>query len=194
MSTVPLPEEVDHDAMLMEAVQKQDRDCFSELVSRNDRWVRGVVYSVLTDPNLLDDVMQKVWLAVWQRCCTLDDVRRWRHWLYRMARNAAIDAGRKKQRQRSLRQRFTHEIRGRGKQTPRDPRKTASVKEQHNRVLNAIEVMPAIYKEPFVLRHMEGWSYKEIAETLELPVDTVGTRLVRARRLLQDTLSEVELG
>jgi RNA polymerase sigma-70 factor (ECF subfamily) len=49
--------------------------------------------------------------------------------------------------------------------------------------------MPAIYREPFVLRHLEDWSYRQIAETLDLPVDTVGTRLVRARRMLQETLS-----
>jgi RNA polymerase sigma-70 factor (ECF subfamily) len=55
-------------------------------------------------------------------------------------------------------------------------------------VLEAIRALPALYREPFVLRHLQGWSYRQIAETMGLPVDTVETRLVRARRLLREAL------
>ena len=56
------------------------------------------------------------------------------------------------------------------------------------------ELLPAIYREPFVLRHLEDWSYAEIGEVLGLSVDTVETRLVRARRLLREMLQgKVEL-
>lgn len=191
---VPLAEEIDQDQLLVEAIQAKDPDALGEFIPRNERWVRGVVYSVIGNADVLDDVMQKVWLAIWQRSHTLEDPRRWRHWVYRMARNAAIDAGRKKKRQRNLWQRLTGEVMGRGGSgTPSiDPRRSATVKEEHDRVLNAIETMPSIYKEPFVLRHLEGWTYRQIAEALGLPVDTVGTRLVRARRLLQETLTGVE--
>ena len=191
---IPLAQETDLDQQLIEAVQAGDGQSLADLIARNERWVRGVVYSALGDPNVLDDVMQKVWMTVWQRAGTLEDPRRWRYWLYRMARNAAIDLGRKKKRRRNLWQRLSHEMLGRGQTVGAsdepDPRRSASVKEQHQRVLNAIEGMPSLYREPFVLRHLEGWSYKRIAETLDLPVDTVGTRLVRARRLLQDALGE----
>jgi RNA polymerase sigma-70 factor (ECF subfamily) len=62
-------------------------------------------------------------------------------------------------------------------------------KEQHDAVLAAIEDLPELYREPFVLKHVEGWSYAEIADVLGLPPDTVETRLVRARRLLREKLS-----
>jgi len=192
---LPLPIERDLDQDLFEAVQSGDAESLAELIQRNERWVRGVVYAAISDGHAVDDVMQRVWLNVWQRCRTLEDLRSWRHWLYRMAHNAAIDFGRKKMRRRNLWQRLSHEMMGRGQVGGEpDPKHAASVNEQHQQVLNAIEGMPAIYREPFVLRHLEGWSYRQISETLSLPVDTVGTRLVRARRLLQDTLSDVELG
>lgn len=60
--------------------------------------------------------------------------------------------------------------------------------ERYDQVLKAIEAIPALYREPFVLRHLEGASYQEIAELLDMPIDTVGTRLVRARKLLKDQL------
>lgn len=187
---IPLPQEVDQDQDLLQAVAAGDAQALTEFIQRNDRWVRGVVYAAISDAGVLDDVMQKVWLSVWQRLGTLEDMRRWRHWLYRMARNAAIDFGRKKQRRRNLFRRITHEaMGGAGPRAAIDPARHLAVREEHQRVLAAVQAMPAIYKEPFVLRHLEGWSYKRIAQTLDLPVDTVGTRLVRARRLLQETLS-----
>ena len=60
-------------------------------------------------------------------------------------------------------------------------------------MLAAINGLPALYREPFVLRHMNGWGYQQIAEVMDLPVDTVETRLVRARRLLREALKD-ELG
>jgi RNA polymerase sigma-70 factor (ECF subfamily) len=60
--------------------------------------------------------------------------------------------------------------------------------EEHRTVLAAIEALPALYREPFVLRHVSGLSYKEIAEVMAMPVDSIETRLVRARRLLREAL------
>ena len=41
-----------------------------------------------------------------------------------------------------------------------------AVGELHATVLSAIEALPAIYREPFVLRHVNGWSYQEIADAM----------------------------
>jgi RNA polymerase sigma-70 factor (ECF subfamily) len=56
-------------------------------------------------------------------------------------------------------------------------------------MLEAIAALPELYREPFVLKHLEDMSYKQIGELLDLPPDTVETRLVRARRLLRDRLA-----
>ncbi|MEZ6082836.1 MAG: sigma-70 family RNA polymerase sigma factor [Phycisphaerae bacterium] len=64
------------------------------MLRRHDRWVRGVVYGVLGSNDLIDDVVQQVWTTVWEKIADLRDTSRWRVWLYRLARNAAVDAGR----------------------------------------------------------------------------------------------------
>ena len=56
-------------------------------------------------------------------------------------------------------------------------------------MMAVIEKLPVLYREPFVLRHLNGWSYREIADVLDMPVDSVETRLVRARRMLRNSLS-----
>jgi len=202
---MPKPEQQsDLDVMLIDAIRQGDADALNELILRHDRLVRGVVYGVLGQADELDDVVQKVWLTVWRRVETLDDSRRWKSWLYRMSRNAALDAGRKKQRRKGLWDKLKTMAAGgdaagqngqvegtsqhvsgtTGQSYGQDPYRVAMMKEEHEIALRAIEGILAIYREPFVMRHLDGLTYQEIAERLELPVDTVGTRLVRARRML----------
>ena len=76
------------------------------------------------------------------------------------------------------------------KSSDQTPDGTLVSDEQHGEVLNAILALPALYREPFVLRHLNGWTYREIADVMGMPVDSVETRLVRARRLLRESLKD----
>lgn len=174
----------DGDHELIAAAQKGERRALDAFVRRHDRWVRNVVYATSGDPASVDDIVQRVWATVWQQIGTLVDPARWRGWLYRMAKNAAIDVGIKHARERKSRRAFSDDAPGRGA----DPAKRLMIAEEHRRVLAAIDALPPIYREPFILRHLEDWSYAQIGEALGLPVDTVETRLVRARRHLRSAL------
>lgn len=187
MAPMTAGQEIDPEIPVFEAIQRGDDYAFRELLRRQDRWVRGVVFGVLGRPDRIDDVTQKVWTQVWKRSRELRDVSHWKPWLYRLARNAAIDAGRKGTRQRRFLDRFRGERRNRPATDP--PADTTLARdEQHRCVLDVISSLPAMYREPFTLRHLEDWSYAQIGELLNLPVDTVETRLVRARRLLREKL------
>ena len=63
----------------------------------------------------------------------------------------------------------------------------------------ALEELPVEYREAIVLRELEGLSYKEIADVADVPIGTVMSRLARARKRLQQSLTgpmrkEVQLG
>lgn len=180
----------DHE--LIAAAQRGERAALDVFVRRHQGWVRHVVYATLGSTTVLDDVVQHVWTIVWQQVGTLVDPRRWRGWLCTLARNAAIDAGQKSARDR--RRRSGMDRLDRAASPEGDPAAAAVGEEEHQRVLHAIRALPLIYREPFVLRHVQDWSYAEIAEALDLPVDTVETRLVRARRLLRAALNAGETG
>lgn len=64
------------------------------------------------------------------------------------------------------------------------------------KVLEAVDHLPPEFREALVLSDMEGLSYAEIAESLQVPIGTVKSRLFRARRLLQNQLYDhaVEMG
>jgi RNA polymerase sigma-70 factor (ECF subfamily) len=185
--TMAVPADFDPETPVIEAVRQGDAYAFEELVRRHDRWVRGVIYGVLGNRDAVDDVAQQAWANAWKRISDLRDPQRWRPWLYRLARNAAIDAGRDATRRRPFSQSVEAEpVAGPKNAAPGD---AAMRLEQKQVILDAIQSLPALYREPFVLRHLQDWSYREIAETMDIPVDTVETRLVRARRLLREALA-----
>lgn len=184
--------EYDPHRPVMEAIQAGDAHAMAEFMRTQGRWVRAVAYGVLGRTGDLDDVCQRVWIQVWRQARRLDDPARWRSWVYRIVRNAATDAARAGQRRKRL---------GGLSGTDADvlaatpapvhtsPERSVLADEEHRAILEAIGRLPEIYREPFVLKHVEGWSYAEIGELLGLPPDTVETRLVRARRLLREKLA-----
>lgn len=184
--TRALPEKVDAELPVVQAILAGDRGAFEGFVRRQSQWVRSVIFGVLGDAQRLDDVSQQVWTAAWQQFGMLKEVQRWRSWLYRLARNAAMDAGREVTRRRKL-ARAVQEAWA-GAQDNHSPHHQAVTREQREALMQALQALPALYREPFVLRHLQGWTYQEIADLLSMPVDTVETRLVRARRHLREAL------
>ncbi len=172
---------------LVTGAQQGDRVAADRLVREHESWVRSAIYAATGRPELVDDIAQQVWMRVWQRLDTLENPRQLRAWLYTIARNTAIDYGASHRRQQGFAERMGAE--GRRTQPPAaEPAGTVANAEVRELVLRAVRSLPAIYREPFVLRHLEGWSYQEIGDVLGLTVDTVETRLVRARRLLREML------
>lgn len=171
---------------LVSDAQRGDRAAADRLVREHDSWVRSVIYGVSGRPQYVDDIAQQVWTQVWERLSSLQEPGRLRSWLYSVARNAAIDYGEAQNRRRAASIDDVGETLG----DRRDAGPVASVASEELRqvLLRAIEALPALYREPFVLRHLEDWSYAEIGKLLGLPEETVETRLVRARRLLREFL------
>lgn len=175
----------DSEQPVIEAIQQGDHYAFKELLRRHDRWVRGIVFGVLGQNDQVDDVTQQVWTSVWEKISDLRDTSRWRIWLYRLARNAAVDAGRNTTKHRERTTGLPEHVIDKA---DRDPGAQWGADERRDAMKQAIEALPALYREPLTLKHLEGWTYREIAEVLDAPVDTIETRLVRARRMLRKAL------
>lgn len=188
--TRAVAEHADPELPVVQAILQGDQSAFEDFVRRHQRWVRGVVYGVLGDSETLDDVTQQVWSSVWRQLSTLNDPARWRSWLYRLARNAAMDVGREASRRKRMHRGLVEHLQSKPRTAPRSD-DTAG--ERYGMVLEALRSLPGLYREPFVLRHLEGWSYQQIADVLCMPVDTVETRLVRARRHLREALQHQDV-
>jgi RNA polymerase sigma factor (sigma-70 family) len=132
-------------------------------------------------------VLQEICIKVIRKIGTLKQQESFRPWVACLARREAL-------RWRNLNMRRGISLDHENAEEPPDP-KALSVDEQlaedeeRAQVLDAIAQLPRKYKEVLLLYH-SGQTYKQIAETLELTMTTVQIRIVRARRMIMDTINE----
>ena len=129
------------------------------------------------------DVTQQVFLQTFRKIGQFSGQSQIGTWIYRVAVNEALQYLRrsKRSRERMLEQ----------EPTDRSPDSYQNVDDKEL-LEHALGLLDPELRSAFLLREVEGLSYSEIAETLEIPEGTVGSRLNRARRELKQHL--IELG
>jgi RNA polymerase sigma-70 factor (ECF subfamily) len=177
-----------------------DREVFSMLVKRYEREVFGYLKRYLGDQQLAEDVFQATFITVYRKAEQFEAGRAFRPWLYTIATNKAIDAQRAKKRSRlrSLDADLSHS--GNSSQSNGRPSSmleqlvdvSADVQgesarsETRQEVRDAMEELNDISKQVIHLVYFQGMKYSEAAETLDIPIGTVRSRLHMAIRKLQE--------
>jgi len=137
--------------------------------------------------HVAEDAAQETFIQAWLKLKSYRPQSSLKTWLYRIAVNTAIDMLRKEKRI------LPSEIDDLNlRDSNPGPETLAANSEQTEMVQEAVLALPDASRAVLVLREFEGLSYKEIAESLEIPVGTVMSRLNYARKLLREKL-EVKL-
>ncbi|MFQ5654067.1 MAG: sigma-70 family RNA polymerase sigma factor [Planctomycetota bacterium] len=71
------------------------------------------------------------------------------------------------------------------------PAEWAQRNERQRAILRAVGELEEDYRTAFALRDLHGYSYREIMDTLDLPIGTVKSRIFRARKILQEKLKDL---
>lgn len=154
-----------------------------EVWAENRRWVAAILLAHKPKDAELDDLLQDVAMTLVRRVSDVRDPSKIRPWLRTVAINAARAAGRK----RKVRLRLVQP----GVDVEREPgpdESTGDLQDEARRALEAAQRLHPDYREPLLLRCVRGMSYRRIAETLNLPVTTVETRIARARRMVREEI------
>lgn len=174
-------EPVEQEQALIAAAQRGDREAFGKLARCHQAGVVSVVYRMCGDAALAEDAAQEAFVRAWQHLPAYEARAPFRNWLYRIATNAALDVLRRERPTVELDEvRLAHP----------DPSPEAALiaQEQATLAQQAILSLPPASRSVLILREYEGLSYKEIAETLDIPVGTVMSRLNYARNKLIERL------
>ncbi len=161
-----------------------DAVAFEEVVRRYQRRVYGVALRIVRRHDVADDVTQDAFLRAHQALSTFDTTRPFGPWVCRIAANLAINHVRSPEaREEGLPE-------GHAEAPSLAPGPLAGVldREAHDRLQDAMALLSAEQRAVFVLRAVEGLSYKEIAEALDVSPGTVMSRLFRARERLVSAL------
>jgi RNA polymerase sigma-70 factor (ECF subfamily) len=151
-----------------------DVAAFERLVRLTQGGVWRYVVHIVGDSALAEDIAQEVFLRVHRKLHTLQEPDRFIPWLLSVARNAAYDAGRSKQR-RPVELVGDRELPTTGQ--TQDPHITLEVYE-------ALEALDSDLREAIILVGVIGLSYEEAASAIGIPEGTVKSRVFRCRKLL----------
>lgn len=167
---------------LITQAQQGDRQAFGELVRHHREGVVGVVYRLCGDVNVAEDAAQEAFIRAWQHLPGYQPRSPFRNWLYRIATNVALDALRADKPTLDVEE-LPLATSGEG------PEAAVENRERTESVRRAVLALPPASRTVLVLREYEGLSYQEIADTLDIPIGTVMSRLSYARKLMLESLA-----
>jgi RNA polymerase sigma-70 factor (ECF subfamily) len=183
---------------LVKRAQDGDREAFQELVERYQRKVYSICYGMLKDKDDSYDVSQEVFIKVYRYLENFNRDSSFYTWLYRITVNKCIDFIRKRDRRSEVD--YNDEIK-RDREVGGDdnimpsklgiqPDKVYGRKELRDKMLEALETLSDKHRTILILREVEGLSYDEMADVLDISKGTVMSRLYHARRYFQDAIEE----
>jgi RNA polymerase sigma-70 factor (ECF subfamily) len=196
------------DAALVAALKAGSEEAFSLLIAQYSQSLYTLIARSLQDPADAADITQEVFIKVFRSIRSFNGESSLRTWMYRIALHEA--SNQRRWWTRHKRQELTID-------TPLGPAETddgddalclgATLTDGQNspydqveqgelkaRVEDSLRKLPEAFRTVVVLREMEGFSYEEIAEIVQVPAGTVKSRLTRGRAALKEILVADGLG
>ena len=195
------------DAALIAALKAGSEEAFGLLIAQYSQPLFSLIARSLQDPADAADITQEVFIKVFRSIRSFNGEASLRTWLYRIALHEASNQRRwwtrHKKQELTIDAPLDHDDADPGEEfclaatladgrgSPYDLTSRAEVKAS---VESALRKLPEAFRMVVVLREMEGFSYDEISEVLEVPAGTVKSRLKRGRAALKELLAAEGLG
>ena len=185
-------------ALAQEAAEGRE-SAFGELLERYERPVFSLVYRMVRERDLAEDLAQDAFIRAFRGIGTYKPEYKFSSWIFRIAHNVTIDHLRRRRldtiSMEGSRYARTDEERERSRPVvaskDESPAEHVENQELGGEIEEAIGKLRPHYRTAILLRHVEGRSYQEIAEITDLPLGTVKTHIHRARVELRELLQDV---
>lgn len=189
----------DHEVVIR--AQQGSERAYRELLERYQRPVFSIIYRMVRDRELAEDLAQETFVRVFNNIDRYDPAYKFSSWIFKIATNLTIDHLRRKEVP-------TVSIDGSRYAVTADeieastitveskdenPEELLVARELGAEIEQAIARLRPEYKTAILLRHIEDRPYEEIAEIMSLPLGTVKTYIHRGRKQLQDLLAHTRV-
>jgi RNA polymerase sigma-70 factor (ECF subfamily) len=175
---------------------KRNPEAFGFLIERYKdaltRYIRRLTYF---SPEDIEDILQEVFLKVYQNLNDYDERLKFSAWIFRIARNHAFDVIRRNKSRPQLMFPADSEIfewlsLGRGESGKIDLEREVELRDCRDKIEKIIKKLPLKYRDALVLRFLEEKSYEEMMDILKKPKGSVATLVNRGKKLLVKYLRE----
>lgn len=189
----------DHD--LIALARTGSEKAYRELLDRYQRPVFSLVYRMVRDRELAEDLAQETFVKVFNHLDRFDPKYKFSSWIFKIASNLAIDTLRKREPVTVSLDGSRHASTADEVEATRitveskdeNPEEFLEAKELGQEIERAIGLLRPEYRTAILLRHVEGRAYEEIAEVMGVPLGTVKTFIHRARTELRETLAHLRI-
>ena len=190
--------EAEEDRALIEATQRGDRAAFRKLVERHQRRAFAIALGMVRDENDARDLVQEAFLRVYRGLARFQGGSSFFTWFYRIVTNLSIDFMRKPGR----RDAEHHDGRAQldaadeadfplvSRIDGADPLDAVHRRELAARLGAALDALPPYHRGVVLMREVEGMSYEEMAQAMNVSKGTIMSRLFHARQKLQRALKD----
>ncbi len=178
------------DEELIARFQQGDQQAFDILVHRYKDQLLNFVYRFVGNRNDAEDIVQETFLRVYKNKHYYKEIAKFSTWIYTIAGNLAKTELRKRKRRKLFSvSNFMNEEKDYDiPDTERNPELEVDGTIKDDIIQKAIEKLPPKFKEVILLRDVQGFSYEEISQILNIPLGTVKSRVNRGRLKLQEDL------
>ncbi len=163
-----------------------DPDAFRALYEKYREKVFASAYRIVGESHAAADLVQEIFVKIHGELRSFKFESRFSTWLFRVAVNHALNKASELARHARIRERIARDGRG-------DPGGTREGRPVDDEVQRAIQALSPKLRAIVGLRYLEGLSYEEIAEVLEISIGTVKSRLFLAHETLRPLLRNVTL-
>jgi len=156
----------------------------------------NTAYRMTRNAEDAEDLVQETYLKAYRYYDKFEEGTNFKAWLFKIMKNTFINNYRKKQQVPALsdfadiEESFETQVNEDAAPKIKNPEEELLENVLDADVQQALDKLPPDYRMVVLLADLEGFSYKEIAEILEVPVGTVMSRLYRGRRLLEQAMLE----
>lgn len=177
---------------LIEAARRGDQDAFAELVRLYEKRVFALTMRMCKNPEDAAEAAQETFFAAWQGLAFFRGEASFSTWLYRLASNACVDLLRKEGRHKAAAGPSLNdeEVNIDAADPLPTPQEEAERKELREQIETGLAALSPEHRQVLILREMHQLSYDEIAETLDMDIGTVKSRISRGRKQLRKILLE----
>jgi RNA polymerase sigma-70 factor (ECF subfamily) len=174
-------------------------NAYRELIRRYERPVFSLIYRMVRDRELSEDLSQETFVKVLKSIASYRPEFKFSSWVFKIANNTAIDHLRRRELDTLSIEGSPHAMTPEAVEATAlqlgssraSPLEALEAKELGGTIEEAIQNLRPEYRSCILLRHVEGRSYEEIAEIMDLPLGTVKTYIHRARNELRVTLGHL---
>ncbi len=184
--------ELESDASLIQQIRDGNHNAYEGIMRRHNQRLFRLARSIISNDAEATDVVQEAYITAFKNLQTLRDTKSFASWLARIARNEALMLLRKNHRSITMDNQQLESVIELSalSRHPKQPDSELANQQIKKLIEDSIDKLPDAFRSVFMLCAIEHCTMREAAEILEIQEATVKTRYHRAKKLLQQLLSQ----